>query len=179
MVNGGKEWKGAFSSIRNTKYPIFDEEVCFLYSGIYSHFQNQWHYKGHARSASSVGQKGHDELLITLNCYQKQNFANSAFACVSFPLSQILHLRIIGIGHSLQCSQMTFSKIRTNAVWKIRTDWKNSELFPDMGINLKDFVSTIEIRHTFLNLTILNYFININHIFKRNIAYLILRLWYN
>ncbi len=28
-----------------------------------------------------------------------------------------------------QCSQMTFSKIRTNAVGKIRTDWKNSVLF--------------------------------------------------
>ncbi len=35
-----------------------------------------------------------------------------------------------------------------------------------MGIKLKDFVSTIEIKHTFLNLTISNYFININHIFK-------------
>ncbi len=33
-----------------------------------------------------------------------------------------------------------------------------------MGIKLKDFASTIEIRHTFLNLTISNYFININHI---------------
>ncbi len=54
---------------------------------------------------------------------------------------------------------MTFSKIRTNAVGKIRT-------FFDMGIKLKDFASTIEIRHTFLNLTISIYFININHIFK-------------
>ncbi len=67
-----------------------------------------------------------------------------------------------------QCSQMTYSKIRTNTVGKIRTDWKNSVLFFDMGIKLKDFVSTIEIKHTFLNLTISNYFININPIFKCN-----------
>ncbi len=68
-----------------------------------------------------------------------------------------------------QCSQMTFSKIRTNVVGKIRIDWKNSVLFFfNMGIKLKDFVSTIEIRHTFLNLTIPNYFISINHIFKCN-----------
>ncbi len=40
--------------------------------------------------------------------------------------------------------------------------------FFDMGIKLKDFASTIEIRHTFLSLTIPNYFININHIFKCN-----------
>ncbi len=40
--------------------------------------------------------------------------------------------------------------------------------FFDMGIKLKDFASTIEIRHTFLNLIISNYFININHIFKCN-----------
>ncbi len=40
--------------------------------------------------------------------------------------------------------------------------------FFDMGIKLKDFVSTIEIWHTFLNLIISNSFININHIFKCN-----------
>ncbi len=34
--------------------------------------------------------------------------------------------------------------------------------FFDMGIKLKDFASTIEIRHTFLNVTISNYFIYIN-----------------
>ncbi len=51
---------------------------------------------------------------------------------------------------------------------KIRTYWKNSVLFFDMGIKLKDFVSTIEVRHPFLNLTISNYFMNINHIFKCN-----------
>ncbi len=62
---------------------------------------------------------------------------------------------------------MTFSKIRTNAVGKIRTD-KKFRTFSDMGIKLKDLASTIEIRHTFLNLTILNYFMNINHIFKCN-----------
>ncbi len=67
-----------------------------------------------------------------------------------------------------QCSQMTFSKIRTNTVGKIRTDWKSFVLFFDMGIKLKDFASTIEIRHTFFNLTLSNYFININHIFKCN-----------
>ncbi len=33
--------------------------------------------------------------------------------------------------------------------------------FFDVGIKLKDFASTIEIRHTFLHLTISNYFINI------------------
>ncbi len=74
---------------------------------------------------------------------------------------------IFGFG-TLQCSQMTFSKIRTNTVGKIRRDSKNSVLFFDMGIKLKDFVTTIEIRHTFLNLTISNYFININHIFTCN-----------
>ncbi len=67
-----------------------------------------------------------------------------------------------------QCSQMTFSNIRTNAVGKIRTDWKHSVLFFNMGVKSKDFVSTIEIRHTFLNLTIWNYFVNNNHIFKCN-----------
>ncbi len=71
------------------------------------------------------------------------------------------------LGYS-QCSQMTFSKIRTNTAGKIRTYWKNSILFFDTGIKLKDFLSTIELGHTFLNLTILNYFININHIFKCN-----------
>ncbi len=40
--------------------------------------------------------------------------------------------------------------------------------FFHMGIKLKDFVSTIEIRPMFLNLIISNYFININHIFKCN-----------
>ncbi len=40
--------------------------------------------------------------------------------------------------------------------------------FFDMGIKLKDFVSTIERQHTFLNLTISNYFININYILKCN-----------
>ncbi len=44
-----------------------------------------------------------------------------------------------------------------------------------MGIKLKDFANTIEIRHTFLNLTISNYFINII-IFLNVIAYLILTL---
>ncbi len=68
----------------------------------------------------------------------------------------------------MQCSQMTFSKIRTNTAGKIRTDWKNYVLFFDMGIKLKDFASTIEIRRAFLNLTISNYFTNINHIFKCN-----------
>ncbi len=47
--------------------------------------------------------------------------------------------------------------------------------FSDMGIKLKDFASTFEIRHTFLNLTISNYFINII-IFLNVIAYLILTL---
>ncbi len=81
-------------------------------------------------------------------------------------------LREYGIEHRLsepdQCSQMTFSKIHTNTVGKIRTDWKNPHFFFNMGIKLKDFVSTIEIRHTFLHLTISNYFINSNHIFKCN-----------
>ncbi len=36
------------------------------------------------------------------------------------------------------------------------------------GYQIKDFASTIEITHTFLNLTISNYFINSNHIFKCN-----------
>ncbi len=50
----------------------------------------------------------------------------------------------------------------------VQTLQEKSVLFFDMCIKLKDFVSTIEIRHTFLNLTIWNYFININHIFKCN-----------
>ncbi len=78
-----------------------------------------------------------------------------------------VHAYSLNVPHG-QCSQMTFSEIRTNTAGKIRTDLRNSVLFSDMGIQLKDFVSTIEIRHTFLNLTISNYFININPIFKCN-----------
>ncbi len=55
---------------------------------------------------------------------------------------------------------------------------KKFRTFFDMGIKLKDVVSTIETRHTFLNLTISNHFININ-LFLNVIAYLILTLWYN
>ncbi len=64
-----------------------------------------------------------------------------------------------------QCSQMTFSKICTNAIGKIYR-LKKFRTFFDMGIKLKDFASTTEIWRKFLNLTILNYFINSNNIFK-------------
>ncbi len=43
----------------------------------------------------------------------------------------------------MQCSQITFSKIRTNAVGKsVQTE--KIPYFFDMGIKLKDFASTIE-----------------------------------
>ncbi len=120
---------------------------------------------------SHISQKQQLEQIWTLHDDAWSHTARLVNDYLAFKGIRRLHHSPYG-GYRLYTSQPVFpDDFLKNPYKRCRKNpyrLKKSRTFFDMGIKLKDFASTIEIRPTFLNLTISNYFININHIFKCN-----------